>query len=153
TIPIGAWVGSLVLDVGSRLAGDGGDLARGAYWLIGIGVVGALVAAVFGLIDLLAVPARTPARRIGLTHLTLNLTVVTMFVASFVWRADREAYRPTSAGLFVLSGVALSLLVVSGWLGGKLAYRYGVRVADERVQLEGYVHVHDRRARDRRHAA
>ncbi|WP_159424481.1 hypothetical protein [Streptomyces sp. 3214.6] len=27
----------------------------------------------------------------------------------------------------------------SGFLGGKLAYRYGVRVADESTQAEGYV--------------
>jgi hypothetical protein len=27
---------------------------------------------------------------------------------------------------------------VSGYLGGKLVYRYGVRVADESTQSEGY---------------
>jgi uncharacterized membrane protein len=143
TVPIGAWVASLVLDIGSRTAGDGGALARGAYWLIGIGVIGALIAAVFGLLDLLAVPRRTVALRVGVIHLVLNLTVVGLFVASFIWRADRDAQAPTSAGLFVLSGVALVLLAVSGWLGGMLAYRYGVRVADEEAQLQGYLH--DRR--------
>jgi hypothetical protein len=30
-------------------------------------------------------------------------------------------------------------IAVSGWLGGKLAYRYGVRVADEQTQSEGFV--------------
>jgi uncharacterized membrane protein len=34
--------------------------------------------------------------------------------------------------------VALAALAVSGWLGGKLAYRYGVRVADEATQARGY---------------
>jgi len=140
TIPIGAWVASLVFDIASRTADDGGDFARGAYWLIAIGVVGALVAAVFGLLDFLALPRRTRAFRVGLFHLGLNLTVVALFVASFIWRADRDAYSPTNAGLFVLSGVALVLLVVSGWLGGMLAYRYGVRVADEDTQLDGYLH-------------
>jgi hypothetical protein len=27
---------------------------------------------------------------------------------------------------------------VSGWLGGMLSYRYGVRVADEETQAEGF---------------
>jgi uncharacterized membrane protein len=108
--------------------------------LIAIGVVGALAAALFGLLDLLAIPRRTRAWRVGLTHLCLNLVVVGAFVASFIWRADRDAYQPTSAGLFVLTGVALAFLVVSGWLGGMLAYRYGVRVADEEAQLSGYLH-------------
>jgi uncharacterized membrane protein len=30
------------------------------------------------------------------------------------------------------------VLTVSGWLGGQLAYRYGVRVADESAQAEAY---------------
>jgi uncharacterized membrane protein len=33
---------------------------------------------------------------------------------------------------------AWSRLAVSGWLGGRLAYRYGVRVADEATQAQGY---------------
>ena len=148
TIPIGAWVASLVFDILSRTADHGADFARGAYWLIAIGVIGALVAALFGLLDLLAIPRRTRAWRVGLTHLCFNLVVVGLFVASFIWRADRDAYRETSAGLFVLSGIALALLVVSGWLGGMLAYRYGVRVADEEAQLSGYLD--DTRTRDGR---
>jgi uncharacterized membrane protein len=145
TIPIGAWVASLVFDILSRTASDGAAFARGAYWLIAIGVVAALAAALFGLIDFLSIPRRTRAHAVGLFHLGINLTVVALFVASFVWRAARDAYVPTNWGLFVLSGVALVLLAVSGWLGGMLAYRYGVRVADEEAQLTGYLHGrHDR---------
>jgi uncharacterized membrane protein len=146
TIPIGAWVASLVFDILSRSADDGGAFARGSYWLIAIGVIGALAAAIFGLLDLLAVPKRTHARRVGVTHMVLNLVVLGAFVASFVWRADRGAHLETTAGLFVLSGVALFLLVISGWLGGMLAYRYGVRVADEDAQLSGYLREARRRA-------
>jgi uncharacterized membrane protein len=140
TIPIGAWVASIVFDILSRAADDGAAFARGAYWLIGIGIVGAAAAAVFGLLDLLAIPSDTPARRVGLTHLVLNVLVLAAFVASFIWRADRGAHLETTAGMYVLSGVALVVLAVSGWLGGKLAYRFGVRVADEDSQLEGYLH-------------
>ncbi len=38
----------------------------------------------------------------------------------------------------VLSIVALALLAVSGWLGGTLSYRYGVRVADDADQAEAF---------------
>ena len=37
----------------------------------------------------------------------------------------------------VVSAIALGILSVSGWLGGTLVYRYGVRVADEGTQTEG----------------
>jgi uncharacterized membrane protein len=148
TVPIGAWVASLVLDIASRNVDDGAALARGAYWLIGIGIVGAVVAGLFGLMDLVRIPGGTPAQRVGLSHMVLNLVVVGIFAASFIWRADRGATVPTHGWLFALSGVALFLLSISGWLGGKLSYRYGVRVADEGTQLQGYV-PDTRRARTR----
>jgi uncharacterized membrane protein len=138
TVPIGAWITSFVLDIGSRASDTPSALARGAWWAIGVGVVGALVAAVFGLLDLLDIPRRTRAFRTGLLHLTLNLIVVGAFVASFIWRDSRGVGRETSIGQIVLSAVALLFLAVSGWLGGKLAYRYGVRVAAETDQAAGY---------------
>src|SRR5437868_12170899 len=79
TVPIGAWIAALVFDIVSRAGDDGPSFAKGAYWLVGIGIVGALVAALFGLMDLLAIPRRTPAFRTGLTHLILNLVVVALF--------------------------------------------------------------------------
>ena len=140
TVPIGAWIASLVFDIASRNADDGAAFARGAYWLIAIGIIGALVAALFGFIDLLGIPSRTRARQVAWMHMFLNLAIVAAFAASFIWRADRGAEIPADTGLFILSGVALAVLALAGWLGGMLAYRYGVRVADEETQLTGYLH-------------
>src|ERR1041384_5491398 len=75
TVPIGAWVSGLVFDIGSRLAGPPGFLGQGSVWLIAIGVVGAVLAALVGCLDLLAIPAGTPAFRTGLVHMGLNLAV------------------------------------------------------------------------------
>src|SRR5438477_10384574 len=89
TVPIGAWICSLIFDIATRVNSDGSPpLVEAAYWLIGIGVIGALVAAVFGLLDLLAIPRRTRAFTVGLTHLILNLGVVAMFAIGFAWRHD-----------------------------------------------------------------
>src|SRR5215218_6503780 len=133
TVPIGAWVAALVFDIISRAGDDGVVYTKGAYWLIGIGIVGALVAAVFGFLDLLAIPRGTQAFRTGLTHMALNLVVVVLFAASFAVRAANGYEEFDSAG-FVLSLLAIAVLGASGWLGGELAYRYGVRVADEQTQ-------------------
>jgi len=138
TIPIGAWITSLVLDIGSRTADTPGALARGAWWAIAVGVLGALVAALFGLLDLLDIPRRTRAFSTGLLHMSLNLLVVAAFVASFIWRDSRGPVMETSIWQIVLSAVALVFLGVSGFLGGMLAYRYGVRVAAEADQAVGY---------------
>ncbi|MFE7717677.1 DUF2231 domain-containing protein [Nocardia rhizosphaerihabitans] len=137
TVPIGAWVASLIFDVGSRIVDDPAFLAQGARWLIAIGVLGALVAAAVGLLDLLAIPAGTPAFRTGLVHMGLNLVVTIAFAVGFWWRGS-ELDGPVPVGQLVLSAVSLAVLGASGYLGGKLAYHYGVRVADETTQAAGF---------------
>ncbi len=129
TLPIGAWVSSLVFDVASRLSDDGDALATGSLWLVVIGIVGALAAAVFGLMDLSAIQPRTKAFRTGITHLVLNSVVVVLYSVNAGIRLGEDVGAVTN-GPLVLSIVTLGVLGASGWLGGQLAYRYGVRVAD-----------------------
>jgi uncharacterized membrane protein len=142
TIPIGAWVSSLVFDIASRANSDGSTaLVDGAHWLIAIGVIGALVAALFGLMDLVRIPRGTKAFKAGLTHMSLNLVIVAMFIANFFWRdSDYTGLAKVRVGQLVLSAVAIALLLASGWIGGMLSYKYGVRVAREDTQATGYVH-------------
>jgi uncharacterized membrane protein len=140
TIPIGAWVASLIFDIATRVNTSGSKpLTDASYWLIGIGVLGALLAALFGLMDLVRIPRGTRAFRYGLTHMGLNLAIVGIFIGDFFWRHDSyyESAR-VSSGQLVLSAVGIGLLLVSGWIGGMLAYRFGVRVAAEAHQAEGY---------------
>jgi uncharacterized membrane protein len=139
TVPIGAWVSSLVFDIGSRVTSEAGTLAVGSRWLIAIGVVGALAAAMVGLLDLFAIPTGTRAFRTGLVHMGLNLAVTAAYAGNLAWRvtADRTA-GSVPAGPLALSVASLLALAVSGYLGGRLAYRYGVRVAEESTQAEGF---------------
>lgn len=139
TVPIGAWVSSLVFDIGSQFVTPSGFLNRGSEWLIAIGVVGALAAASVGLLDLLGIPTRTSAFRTGLVHMTLNLCVTASYIVNFLWRqGSYGGQQAVGGGQLALAAVSIAALAVSGYLGGKLAYRYGVRVADERVQEEGF---------------
>ena len=139
TVPIGTWVASFVFDLTSRLSDEPTVFAKGACWLIGLGLVGAAAAAMVGFLDLFAIPTGTRAFRTGLLHMSLNLVVVALYVAAFLLRRGRlEEPDGVPTGLIVLSAVALAVLTVSGWLGGQLAFRYGVRVADETAQAEAY---------------
>jgi uncharacterized membrane protein len=139
TVPLGAWVASLVFDIASHLVDNPGFLSQGSAWLIAIGVIGALAAAMVGFLDLFAIPTGTRAFRTGLLHMGLNLLVTAAYVLNFFWRqAGYGQPGGVPPGPLVLSAVSLATLGVSGYLGGKLAYRYGVRVADEITQTEGY---------------
>jgi uncharacterized membrane protein len=136
-VPIGAWVASFVFDVASHLVSDPRTLAQGSRWLIALGVLGAVAAAMVGILDLLAVPAGTRVFRIGLAHMSINLAVTVAYVLGFLIRGGAGA-EPVGWAPLALSAVALAALTVSGYLGGELAYRYGVRVADETTQERGY---------------
>jgi uncharacterized membrane protein len=139
TVPIGAWLGSLVFDVASRVVSAPGFLSQGSEWLIGIGVVGALAAAATGFLDLILIQPGTRAFRTAITHMCLNLAVTAAYMASFWWRHGSYARGgPVALGMLGLSAVSVLVLGLSGFLGGKLAFRYGVRVAGEGTQAEGF---------------
>src|SRR5262245_43048399 len=76
-------------------------------------------------------------RRTAVLHPSLNLIVTAVYAAGFAWRYKVAHPAPVPVGQIALAVVSLAVLTVSGFLGGKLAYRYGVRVADEATQAEG----------------
>lgn len=97
-----------------------------------------MLAAVWGFLDYLQLGRSTTARRTATIHMALNLGVTVLFVINLLVRLSADDDDQVSIIGFVLSLIGLAALGVSGWLGGKLAYRYGVRVADERTQMEGF---------------
>jgi uncharacterized membrane protein len=137
TIPIGTWTASLVFDIIALFTEDQTPFLIGAQVLLAIGVLGALAAAVFGLLDYSVIPAGTRAKRVATTHMALNLGAVVIFAIDFFVRlasgTDEVQVLPIVLSVLGLAGIGLS-----GYLGGELAYRYGVRVADEETQAKGF---------------
>jgi uncharacterized membrane protein len=138
TIPIGAWVISFAFDLAAHGANEEFVYARAAFWLIGVGIVGAVAASVPGILDLLTIERGTPAFRTGFTHLVLSDVALVAFVISFLVRRGNDSLQAASVPVLLLSVVALAALAVSAWLGIRLTYRYGIRVADEATQREGF---------------
>jgi uncharacterized membrane protein len=131
TVPIGAWVASMGFDLASRVSDEPELFAKGSYWLIALGLLGAAGAAFFGVLDLLTIPRNTKAFRTGVRHLLLNSTTTLLYAVNLVIRNGRlDKSGAVPAALVALSAVALVLLGLSGWLGGKLSYHYGGRVAE-----------------------
>lgn len=133
TIPIGTWVASLIFDIAALTSDEPHTFVRGAVWLIGIGIIGAIVAALLGFMDFLTLERGTRAYQMALTHMLINVVVLVLFIVNWFIRLDDD-YEALSIIGFVLSIVALLALSVSGWIGGMLAYHFGVRVADEGTQ-------------------
>jgi uncharacterized membrane protein len=122
--PVGLWGFSLVADLVYFWGWGSFTWTVVAYYTMAGGVVGALLAAVPGVVDLLALQ-NPKARRIGFAHMILNLVVVGLYLVNLFIRG-RESYSSTTA--IALSAAGIALLSVSGWLGGEMVYVYGVAV-------------------------
>ncbi len=140
TIPIGLWVFSFIADL-VYLGTDDGRWETTAYFTLAGGLVGAIVAAVPGLLDYVGLVDQR-ARRIATSHLVLNLIIVAI-VAVNVWLRSQ----PTQTMLpYLLSAVTIIALAFSGWLGGSLVHVLGVTQpgASETAGVHGRAHTHTR---------
>jgi uncharacterized membrane protein len=99
-----------------------------AFYMIGAGVLVGLAAAAAGLIDYLAIPAGTRAKRVGGMHGILSFLLVVLFACSWLVRRPDSSAVIVSALVLSLAGGAL--LALAGWLGGELVTRMAVGVDD-----------------------
>jgi uncharacterized membrane protein len=125
--PLGLLATSLIFDI-IALAADNATLFIASYWMIAAGVIGGLLAAIFGLVDWLAIPNKTRAKEIGLWHGVGNVIVTALFAISWFLRRPTPDHPPATA--LLLSVIAVGMALVTGWLGGELVDRLGVGVDD-----------------------
>lgn len=136
--PIGLWSFSFMCDFIFLL--DGGseiwsDMAL--FTMIG-GIIGALLAAVPGLIDFFSI-ANGEVKKIARRHMSMNLVIVAMFGLNLWLRTGDSPY---IASTISLSAVGITLLSFSGWLGSQLIQVYGMAVqyqksAEEESGVQG----------------
>ena len=125
--PLGVLAMAVLFDVIAFVRGSA-SLHYAAWTMIAAGVISGLVAAVFGLIDYLAIPAGTRAKRVGALHGSGNVVVVLLFAVSWFLRRPDAAHPSTFA--VILAVVAAGISIVTAWLGGELVDRLGVGVDD-----------------------
>ena len=129
--PFGLLATAVIFDIVYLIWGNP-TMVTVSYWMIIAGIIGAIIAAPFGLIDWLAIPRNTRAKTVGMIHGLGNVLVLLLFLASWYLRYSEVgpiAYRPSTAAL-VLSFVGFALAGVTGWLGGELVDRLSVGVDD-----------------------
>ena len=99
-----------------------------AFYMIGAGILTGLLAAIFGLIDWVAIPKNTRAKSVGAWHASFNVLVLLLFAASLVIRNSISGHLPNTLSFSCATG-GLLLGGVSGWLGGELVNRLGIGVS------------------------
>jgi uncharacterized membrane protein len=141
--PLGLLATALLFDVIQLVTGNG-FWSELSYWMIAAGVVSGLVAAPFGLVDWMAIPWRTRAKRIGAVHGGGNVVVLALYGISWLMRTGNPAAPETPALVMAFLGGGLAM--VTGWLGGELVDRLAVGV-DEGAHLNAPSSLTTRHAR------
>ena len=127
--PIALWVFSLVADLIYLWRGNPVWKDWIAFYALLGGILGAVAAAVPGIIDWLSLTDKA-VMKIANWHARLNVIALVIFAGSF--------YLRTTSGASLVGGsytipVALSvlgvvLISISGWLGGEMVFKHGVAV-------------------------
>lgn len=141
--PLGLLAMAVIFDLLALAMGQG-YWSEVAYWMIAAGVITGLIAAPFGLIDWMAIPSGTRAKRIGAIHGIGNVLVVLLFAGSWLMRGAAPS-SPTGLAL-ALSFVGGASALVTGWLGGELVDRLAVGV-DEGAHVDAPSSLRTRRIR------
>lgn len=129
--PLGLLATGVIFDVIYLIWGNP-DMASVAYYMIGAGIIGGLLAAPFGWIDWFAIPSDTRAKTIGLMHGLGNTVALLLFAGSWWLRYDQPVRPELMASILSFLGAGMAAL--GGWLGGELVERLGVGV-DEGANL------------------
>jgi uncharacterized membrane protein len=131
-LPIGLFAWAVVCDF-VYLFSDSNELWYDmAFWSSIAAIVTALIAALPGFGDYLAVVNGTPASNIGLVHMVLNVATIILFAVAAVIMYDDGARDGAALTLVIaLHLIGIGLLSLSGWLGGEMVFRHGVGVLSE----------------------
>lgn len=124
--PAGLFTAAVIFDI-LYLILQNPVLSTVSFYMIAAGVVGGLLAAIFGFIDWLGLPNDSRAKNIGLWHGLGNFVIVLLFIGSWLSRANNANLVPTTLAL-ILSFVGIALALITLWIGGELVYRLGVGV-------------------------
>lgn len=127
--PIAFLVGALVADIVYTQSGNG-FWATAAFYLLGAGIVTALVAALAGFTDFFG-DRRIRELSHAWQHMLANLVAVVIAAVNFILRLGDPAAAVKPTGIFLSAAVVL-ILLFSGWRGGDLVYHHRVGVPNDR---------------------
>jgi uncharacterized membrane protein len=124
--PLALWATSFVVDILFYFLRHP-TLLVVAKFMIAAGCLGAIAAAIFGIIDWLSIKNGN-VKKVANWHARLNIAALVVFAISLFLRMGSysELVGRKLTIPFLLSLVGVILITISGWLGGELVFRYGV---------------------------
>lgn len=124
-VPIVCFIGALITDIVYAATAEM-MWADFSAWLLVVGVIVGILAAIAGLIDLLS---SRPVRSLTTAWLHGVGNIVVLVLSIFnVLIHSRDAWTSVVPTGLILSIIVVLILPITGWLGGTMVYRHGVGV-------------------------
>jgi len=122
--PVAFWLGSCLADLIALRTGDA------AWWTVShhavaAGVIMGAVTLLAGLLELWLRKLPPEATRWAAVHASLMSAALLCFMVSLSWRV----IAPPPLSAVGISGLGAAIVLVGGFCGGTLVYRYGVGVS------------------------
>ena len=130
-LTIGAYTIGTILAALSWLGIAEERTGAGALPAVVIGLVSTVPTVLTGLLDYLRLRRRTPVRTTANIHWITMVSATAVFAVAALLLRDASGADRVSLGALLVTVGAWLLLVLGGWVGGTLAYVYGVRVVGE----------------------
>jgi uncharacterized membrane protein len=125
---IGAYTVGVAMLVLGALGIEEEQMGHGALLALGGGLALAAPTALTGLLDWLDLPKGTPVRTTATAHLIAMVSATVLFAITFVVQLDGYRHDRVETLGWILGLTAEAVLTTGGYLGGTLAFVYGVRV-------------------------
>lgn len=119
--PVAFWSAAVATDAAAVFTGDGSWWIWSHHALVA-GLLAGTLALLAGATEAFLRPIPGPAQRTLILHLSYMLTAFSLFLASLALRK----HSPPSSVAIALSAFGLVALLIGGWFGGSLVYRFGV---------------------------
>ena len=124
--PMALWTISLLWDLLGLLREDPLWWSF-SFWSITVGLIIACIAVVTGFVDFVKLPKGGPEETVAMWHMALVMTAAVLYAGSVFFRVGTTI----PSGIHLIMALLLSVLgfislLVGGWYGGELVYRYGV---------------------------
>lgn len=124
-VPIGSWVIAAIFDIFWLISPTSfAWAARGAELAVGLGILGALGAAVTGLADWS--DTYGSERRVGLNHAIFNTSALILYIISFILRLTQTSGDSVIAAIIGFLG--LVAVLYAAYLGGEMVFTKGTNV-------------------------
>lgn len=127
-VTIGAYTTAALLGVVGAAGVSEPSLAKGWWLSLLVGLLASLPTAASGLVDFVSLARDHPARPTVIIHLSLALLTYPSFIAAILLGHTGYVHGSITAGPLVLTLVGFATLTATGFVGGRLVFRRGLRV-------------------------